>query len=120
MVTKASNSVLDLVNPPIDEMVLHSGTFDNVVIGSNVPGPITCTQIAVTDIASPLVGAINGELTQIFLGAGLTMTGNVLSVVFSPTPPVSPAPISNAVLREDGSYLLREDGSKILREHEGP
>jgi len=125
MTTKATNSVLDLVNPPIDEMVLLSGTIDNVTIGANVPRSISCTQITVTDLASPLVAAINGQLTEIFLGTGLVMSGGVLSVNFPPgpppvSPPVSPAPSPGFVLREDGSYLLREDGSYIEREHPGP
>jgi hypothetical protein len=91
MTTKATNSVLNLVNPPISEMVLLSGTLDDVVIGANVPRSISCTQITVTDLASPLVAAIDGQLTEIFLGTGLVMVGNVLSVMFTPTPPVSPA-----------------------------
>jgi hypothetical protein len=95
MTTKATNSVLDLVDPPIDEMVLLSGTIDDTVIGANVPRSIACTQITVTDLASPLVAAIDGQLTEIFLGTGLVMVGNVLLVVFTPTPPVSP-PVSPA------------------------
>ena len=97
MVTKASNSVLNLVDPPIDEMVLLSGTIDDVTIGAHVPAPISCTEITVTDLASPLIGAANGQLTQIFLGTGLTMSGNVLSVVFppvSPSPTPSPSPVN--------------------------
>ena len=82
MTTKATTSVLDLVNPAIDEMVLLSGTIDNTTIGANVPRSIACTQIRVTGLASPLVSAIDGQLTEIFLGTGLVMTGNVLSVVF--------------------------------------
>jgi len=37
MVTKATNPFLNLVNPPISNMVLQEGTLDNVVIGSHVP-----------------------------------------------------------------------------------
>jgi hypothetical protein len=95
MVTKATNSVLNLVDPPISEMVLLSGSIDDVVIGANVPRSIACTQITVSELASPLVAAAEGQLTEIFLGTGLVMMGNVLSVVFPPTPPVSP-PVSPA------------------------
>ena len=75
---KASNAVLNLVNPPIDEMVLLSGSFDDVVIGSHVPSSAVFTSVTDTSLASPLVGAPNGALTQVFLGTGLAMSGNVL------------------------------------------
>jgi hypothetical protein len=48
MVTKASNSVLNLVNPPIDDMVLLSGTLDDVVIGSHVPNEAFFTDLTDT------------------------------------------------------------------------
>jgi len=121
MVTKATNYTLDLVSPPIDNMVLLRGTLDDVVIGAHVPRVGVFTDITVTSLASPLMGAPTGLLTPVYVGAGLILTGNILSVVdIGPGPGPGPGSPSNDVLREDGSYLLREDGSKIVREHDGP
>lgn len=82
MTTKANNSVLDLVTPPIHNMVLLQGVMDSVVIGSTVPAPAHFTQMYDTELASPLIGAPSHRLAQVFLGNGLILTGNVLSVVF--------------------------------------
>jgi hypothetical protein len=94
MVTKASNSVLNLVNPPIDDMVLLSGTLDDVVIGSHVPQEAFFTELTDTSLAAPLIGAQHGLLTDVFLGAGLAMAGNILYCTVNPpvSPPVSPPP----------------------------
>lgn len=86
MVTKASNSVLNLVSPPIDNLVLREGTFDDVVIGQHVPTEATFTELTDTALASPLVGAPNGLLSEVFLGTGLAMSGNVLYCTISPSP----------------------------------
>jgi hypothetical protein len=72
----------NLVNPPISDMVLLNGTLDDVTIGSHVPASIFATQITDTELASPLVGAAAGRLTEVTLGAGLALSGNVLHVVF--------------------------------------
>jgi hypothetical protein len=78
MVVKASNAVLNLVDPPISDMVLLQGTLDDVVIGSHVPNAGYFTAITDTALAAPLVGAQHGLLTDVVLGAGLAMSGNVL------------------------------------------
>lgn len=138
MRTKATNSTLNLVHPPIDRLVLLQGAFDDVVIGSHVPNVGFFTNITDTALSgAPLVGAASsGLLIPVFVGSGLTLTDGVLSVVGTPPVPTSvnltgvqalSAPgtfsigntTSDTVLREDGSYLLREDGDHILREHEG-
>lgn len=108
MVTKITNSVLNLVDPPLDNLVLLEGTFDDVVIGSHVPNEAFFTELTDTSIAAPLVGAPTGLLAGVYLGNGLAMAGNVLYVVFPPPPP--------AILLEDGSYLLGEDGNPLLLE----
>jgi hypothetical protein len=89
MPTKANNNVLNLVSPPIDDMVLLQGTLDDVVIGSHVPKIGVFTNITNTSLASPLMGAPAGLLTPVYIGAGLVLTGNVLSVVTPPPPPPS-------------------------------
>lgn len=73
MSTKATNSTLNLVNPPIENMVLLQGAFDDVVIGSHVPNVGFFTNITDTALAgAPLVGAAStGLLSQVFLGTGL-------------------------------------------------
>src|SRR5579862_9465014 len=100
MVTKVSNSVLNLVSPPIDNLVLLEGTFDDVVIGEHVPNEALFTELTDTSLASPLVGAPTGLLSEVFLGTGLAMSGNVLYCTIGPTvsPPVSPAPSPGFVL----------------------
>jgi hypothetical protein len=65
MVRKASNSVLNLVSPPIDDLVLLEGTFDNVVISSHVPNEAFFTELTDTSLAAPLVGAHTGLLTNV-------------------------------------------------------
>jgi hypothetical protein len=67
MITKATNSVLNLVNPPIDHMVLLQGTFDDVTIGAHVPNIARFTQITDAELTSPLVGAPAGRLTEVFV-----------------------------------------------------
>lgn len=79
---RATNSVLNLVSPPIDDMVLLHGTADDVTIGAHVPAPIFASQIVDTELASPLVGAQFGRLTEVVLGTGLALSGNILHVVF--------------------------------------
>lgn len=125
MVTKADNTVLDLVNPPISNMVLLHGTLDNVRIGQSVPAPAYFSAITDVAIESPLVGAPANLLNQVFLGFGLAMEvingQNYLYVTLQPAPP-PPGPgqvNSNDVLREDDTYVLREDTAKIVREHDG-
>lgn len=71
MTSKANNSVLNLVHPPIDNMVLREGAFDDVVIGSHVRNVGFFTNITDTSLASPLIGASTGRLSQVFLGTGL-------------------------------------------------
>lgn len=75
MRSKASNSVLNLVHPPIDNMVLLQGVFDDVVIGSHVPNVGFFTDVTVTSLASaPLVGATDtGLLSKVLLGTGLEL-----------------------------------------------
>ena len=80
--TRVTNSVLNLVSPPISDMVLLHGTLDDVVIGAHVPAPLYATQIVDTELASPLVGAPGGRLSEVRLGAGLALSGQVLHVVF--------------------------------------
>lgn len=61
MTTKATNSVLNLVSPPIDDMVLLHGTLDNVVIGSHVPNTAVFTNLTVASlftITNSTVGAV--------------------------------------------------------------
>jgi hypothetical protein len=86
MVLKASNSVLNLVSPPISNMVLREGTLDNVIIGSHVPNEAFFTDLTDTSLAAPLVGATTGLLSGVYLGAGLAMAGNVLYCTVSPPP----------------------------------
>jgi hypothetical protein len=77
---KAGNSVLNLVQPPIDNLVLLEGVFDDVVIGSHVPNVGFFTNITVTSLAgAPLVGASAGLLVPVFVGSGLQLTGGALS-----------------------------------------
>lgn len=85
MVTKITNPYLNFVDPPIDDMVLLEGTLDDVVIGEHVPNEATFTELTDTSLASPLIGATTGLLSEVFLGTGLAMAGNVLYVVFSPS-----------------------------------
>lgn len=88
MRSKAGNSVLNLVNPPIDNMVLLRGVFDDVVIGSHVPNVGFFTNITVTSLASPLIGAPGGRLSPVFLGTGLEIVvvnnQNFLTLTLSP------------------------------------
>jgi hypothetical protein len=80
MATKASNTVLNLVSPPIDDMVLKHGILNDVVIGNDIPNIAYFTDCHVTSLNSPLVGAPSGLLSEVFLGDGLIMDGNTLSV----------------------------------------
>jgi hypothetical protein len=52
MVTKASNSVLNLVDPPIENLGLREGIFDNVVIGEHVPNEAFFTELIDTSLTS--------------------------------------------------------------------
>ena len=75
MVTKASNSHLDLVNPPISNIVT----------------------LSLTDLAldSPLVGASDGTLEQVFVGTGLAIViinGNKTLIATGGGPPPGPGP----------------------------
>jgi hypothetical protein len=105
MVTKANNCVLNLVDPPIDNMVLLEGTLDNVTIGSTIPAAGQFTQITDTELASPLVGAPAGLLSQVFLGAGLTMLGNVISV--EETPPFPGLQAINGYVKLPGGTIIQ-------------
>src|SRR6185437_4496459 len=69
--TRVTNSVLNLVSPPISDMALLHGILDGVTIGENVPSSLYATQIVDIELASPLVGAPNGRLSEVRLGAGL-------------------------------------------------
>jgi hypothetical protein len=73
MVTKASNSVLNLVDLPIENLVLREGIFDNIVIGEHVPNEAFFTELTDTSLASPLIGTPGGLLREVFLGVGLVM-----------------------------------------------
>jgi hypothetical protein len=42
MAVKVSNAVLNLVDPPLSNLVLLSATFDNVVIGSRAERGVLC------------------------------------------------------------------------------
>lgn len=88
MVTKATNSVLNLVSPPIDNMVLSEGTLNDSTIGLTVPAAGKFTSITDTGINSPLVGAPSGLLTGVELGTTLVLNGNVLDVNSSVIPTI--------------------------------
>ena len=91
MTTKVTNSVLNFVDPPISDLVLLEGTFNNVVIGSHVPNEAFFTELTDTSLASPLIGASAGLLTEVFLGTGLAMSGNVLYCTIGPAPAPPPS-----------------------------
>jgi|SRR6516162_1810388 len=57
MVTKASNSVLNLVDPPIWNLIFEEGVFDKVVIGQHVPNVGYFIVITDTSLAAPLIDA---------------------------------------------------------------
>jgi hypothetical protein len=109
MVTKATNSVLNLVNPPIDNMVLLEGTLDNVAIGTTVPAEAHVTSLEVTDLDSVLVGVPNGVLTEVGIGPGLSLIANVLDVVSQP-------PVIDRILLTESStwycnFTIGDDGT---------
>jgi len=105
-------------------MVLLQGSLDDCTIGEHVPAAIFATQIADTALASPLVGALDGTLTEVLLGRGLAIAGNILYVDFSagptpspppppPSPPPSPSPPSASLYGSSlyGAGLFGTSGS---------
>lgn len=98
MVTKVTARVVNFVDPPISDLVLESGTFDDVVIGSHVPNEAFFTELTDTSIAAPLIGAQTGLLTGVVLGTGLAMVGNILYCTVSPSVSPAPPPPTSATL----------------------
>lgn len=80
MTTKATNSVLNLSNPPISNIVALSGTLDGITLGNTTPGTGKFTTAAIESVevndvlvgqgASPIIGLSPGNANQVLISNG--------------------------------------------------